>query len=59
MSCGHYSGMNIGSMPRHAKLLVDMVNEGIAEELRGMSADFAIQIKEVALSEEQLILNLF
>ena len=34
-------------LPRHDILLVDMVNEGIDEELDGLAADFASQMKGV------------
>ena len=38
-------------VPHHDGLLVDMVSDGLDEEIDGMAADFAMRLKEVILSE--------
>ena len=37
------------SMPYHDGLLVDMINDGLDDEIDGIAVDFAIHIKEVTL----------
>ena len=37
-------------VPHHDGLLVDMVIDGLNEEIDGMAADFAMRLKEVILS---------
>ena len=42
---GTYRRKESMSLPHHDELLVNMVNEGIGEELGGVAAAFAIQLK--------------
>ena len=38
------------SVPHHDRFLVDMVDDGLDEEIDGMAADFAIRLKDVTLA---------
>ena len=37
-------------MPHHDRLVVDMVVDGLDEEIGGMTADFAMRLKKVILA---------
>ena len=41
---------HIVSLPHHDGLLVDMVDNGLGEEIDGMAAVFAMRLKEVTLA---------
>ena len=42
---------NIVSVPHHDGLLLHMVDDGMDEEIDGMTADFAMRWKEFTLDE--------
>ena len=43
-------GKNIVYVPHHDGLLVDMVNDGLDEEIDGIASDFAMRLEEGTLA---------
>ena len=45
-----YRQKHIMSVPYHDRLLVDRIDDGLDEEIDGIAADFAMQMKELTLA---------